>query len=550
MRGFAIWMVMQGRTRGWGRVGAAYSSGRGAPPSADRRGPGQTPPPRASGPKIFTREGARKNLGISEQENPLLAFIERYGPPAGDFGPERMAEEIFGFKLDPWQIEVCRDFARGERRISIAACHGPGKTFVASILVVNHLLCRFPQKTVATAPSKNQLENALVAEVITRFRSLPPVLQDLFEVKKNRIELKMAPEESFFTASTARAESPEALQGVHSEHVFLLADEASGVPEQIFQSAQGSMSGHNATTLLLSNPTRGSGYFFDTFHRAKEQWKCYRISAFDSSRVSDKYVQGIANAYGEDSNVYRIRVLGLFPKADDDTVIPLYLVESARNRDIVPRKGTERVWGLDVARFGDDTTALVIRDSMRVLPEISTWKHADLMQTSGRVKALWDETPYEERPTWILVDSIGLGGGVVDRLRELALPVRGVNVSEAASVSEKYINLRAELWFKAREWLSSLDHTLPTCEGGCARDCVHNLLQSELTAPRFEYTSSGKIKVESKAEMKARGLKSPDVADAFVLTFAAEPAGLIHGRDRKWGARSWNEPVRRGRAMV
>ena len=484
------------------------------------------------------------------EQNPLVAFIERYGPPAGEVGPERMAEEIFGTTLDPWQISVCRDFGRGERKISIAACHGPGKTFVASLLVVNQMLTRFPQKAVATAPSRNQLENALVAEVTTRFRQLPAALQELFEVKKNRIELRAAPEESFFTASTARAESPEALQGVHSEHVLLIADEASGVPEAIFQSAQGSMSGHNATTLLLSNPTRGSGYFFETFHRGKENWKTYTISAFDSSRVSDAYVKEIRDTYGEDSNVYRIRVLGLFPKADDDTIIPWDFVESARTRAIELRKGLERVWGLDVARYGDDANALAIRDSMHVFPELETWKGYDLMKTAGRVKAKWDETPPHERPQWILVDVIGLGAGVVDRLRELGLPVRGVNVSEQAAFNERYVNLRAELWFKTREWLSTRDHVLPRCEGGCPRECIHDTLASELTTPRFFYTSSGKIQVESKEEMKKRGLKSPNVADAVVLTFASDPAGLIHGREKRWGSTSWNQPLKRGRSMV
>src|SRR5690606_28204078 len=108
---------------------------------------------------------------------------------------------------------------------------------------------------------------------------------------------------------------------------------------------------------------------------------------------------------------YRIRVLGEFPMADDDTVIPYSLIVASRNRDIVPRDDTGRLWGLDVARYGGDSNALVIRDSMRVHPEIRVWEGVDLMQTTGRVKALWDETPAHERPAWILVDVIGLGAG-------------------------------------------------------------------------------------------------------------------------------------------
>lgn len=488
---------------------------------------------------------------MSEQSNAYLEFLERYGPPAGEDGPVLMATEVFGVTLDDWQIRTLRAYGRGERGISIRACHGPGKTFIAAVMVWHQLITRYPQKTVVTAPSRAQLEDALVAEVMSLYKKLPPLLQDLYETKQNRIELKAAPDDSFFSARTARAETPEALQGVHSEHVLLIADEASGVPEKIFEAADGSMSGHNATTVLLSNPTRSSGFFFDTHHKLKHEWFTMHVGFMDSSRVSKTWAASKAAHWGEDSNAYRIRVLGEFPTADDDTIIPFELVESARKRDIVLREGLNRVWGLDVARFGDDANALVIRDGMSVHPEIEEWGGVDLMKTAGRVKAKWDALPVHERPEWILVDVIGLGAGVVDRLRELNLPVRGVNVSETASAEEKYRNLRTELWFKAREWLETRDHKLPTCEGGCGRDCLHEKLASELTVPRYDYTSGGKVAAEAKSEMKKRGHKSPNVAEAFILTFAAEPAGLIHGtRDSRGWRTPWNEPIKRNRVMV
>jgi phage terminase large subunit len=391
-----------------------------------------------------------------------------------------------------------------------------------------------------------------VSEVLKWFGRLPAPLQSLYEAKKNRIELREAPDESFFSARTAREENPEALQGIHSDHVLLIADEASGVPEAIYEAAVGSMSGHSATTVLASNPVRTSGLFFDTHNRLKHQWFTVHVSAFDSSRVSEDFVREVAETYGERSNAYRIRVLGEFPLADADTIIPYELLESARLRDIVVRPDLREVWGLDVARFGDDSNALVRRNKLAVLPDIRVWSGADLMQTAGKVKALYDSLEPSRRPDEILVDVIGLGAGVVDRLRELSLPVRGVNVSETASMSEQYRNLRTELWFKAKEWLQARDRALPRCTDACARNCVHEQLVAELALLRFGYTSTGKLAAEAKSEVKKRGFDSPNIADAFCLTFAGEPAALLHGSknaNTNWGS-NWSRPISRGLKVV
>jgi phage terminase large subunit len=139
---------------------------------------------------------------------------------------------------------------------------------------------------------------------------------------------------------------------------MLVADEASGVPEQVFEAAAGSMSGHNAVTLLLGNPVRSSGFFYDTHTRLADEWTTFQVSCTDSPRVSDEYVKEMAMRYGEESNVYRIRVVGEFPKGDDDTVIAMDLLESALNRDVAPSEYAPMIWGLDVARFGRDRSAM------------------------------------------------------------------------------------------------------------------------------------------------------------------------------------------------
>jgi len=134
------------------------------------------------------------------------------------------------------------------------------------------------------------------------------------------------------------------------------------------------------------------------------------------------------------------------------------------------------------------------------------------------------------------VDSIGLGAGVVDRLQELGLPVRGINVSESSSMTGTFLNSRAELWYACRDWFFKRDVTIPKDE----------TLVSELTTPRYQYSSSGKIQVESKDSIRKRGLPSPDVADALVLTFASNAASALHGRSNH----SWKKPIKRGLRLV
>jgi hypothetical protein len=214
--------------------------------------------------------------------------------------------------------------------------------------------------------------------------------------------------------------------------------------------------------------------------------------------------------YGEDSNVYRVRVLGEFPLEEDSVLVPLHLCEAAVGRDVALQRFAP-VWGLDVARFGSDDSALCKRRGNRILAPVTVWRHRDLMQISGLLLREYEDADDEDKPSEILIDSIGLGAGVLDRCRELALPVRGVNVGESpATEGGKYARLRDELWWRTREWFASREVSMPDD----AR------LIGELTSVQYKFTSAGKLEVESKDSLRKRGLKSPDVADALVLTFA------------------------------
>ena len=468
---------------------------------------------------------------MSTKENPFRSFLARYHQD-----PIAFVKNVLHCQPDEWQEELLTAIQSGERKISVRSGHGVGKSTAASWAMLYFILFRYPVKVVVTAPTSSQLYDALFAELKRWIGVLPDPLKQILEVKSDRVSHKAAPSSAFISCRTSRAETPEALQGVHSENVLLICDEASAIPESVFEAAAGSMSGENATTVLLGNPTRSSGFFFDTHHRQACQWFTRKVSCADSPRVSADYISEMASRYGEESNSFRVRCLGEFPQHDDDTAIPLELVESAQKREVTILEEEPIIWGLDVARFGSAKSVLCKRQGRKILA-LTAWKNLDLMQLSGAIVAEFESLHPRLQPQRICIDSIGVGGGVVDRLRELGLPAIGINTSEAPALRQTYLNLRAELWFKLKSWLEARDCSIP----------ANDDLLAELVAVKYKYTSTGKLQLESKSDMQKRGLPSPDHGDAVCLTFAVEAATVMHGGSL---SSNWNQPVRRNLAIT
>ena len=427
--------------------------------------------------------------------------------------PEDFVTQALGATPQPWQHEALRALVEHDR-VSVRSCHGVGKSALDSWAILWFMCTHYPCKLGAIAPTQHQLQDVLFSELGLWHGKLPPPLRDQFVIRNSAQELRFynreRPAESFCAGRTGRKENPEALQGFHSENMMMILDEASGIDDILFQVGEGALSTPGAKILMTSNPTRTSGYFFDSHHRMRDQWYCMKVSHEDSEFVTDTYVANMKLQYGEDSNVYRVRVLGEFPSSDDDTVIPLDLVEAATTRNIERVADIRPVWGLDVARYGNCRTALAKRQGNSLIEPVKSWHKRDLMEVAGIVQAEYEDTPSDQVPAEILVDSVGLGAGVVDRLREMALPVRGVQAGERASGRDRFSNLKAELWWRARDWFDTREVTMPNDDA----------LIGQLVSVRYKYLSTGKIQIESKEDMMKRGVKSPDEADAFVLTFA------------------------------
>jgi phage terminase large subunit len=431
-----------------------------------------------------------------------------------EIGPAEFAREVLGAEPTDQQLEAGRAIV-AKRRVSIRSGHGTGKSAFMAWCVIWFVACHFPCKVPATAPTGHQLSDILWAEIAKWHRvcceRLPAVGAEL-DWTAERFFRKNSPSEAFAVARTSRPEKPEALQGFHSENLLFLIDEASGVADNVFEVAEGALSTEGAFVVMAANPTRQSGYFFDSHHRMRAHWAPLHWNGEDSPLVSKSYVEQMAKKYGRHSPIFKVRVLGNFVDAADG-VISLELCELAKVRDVEVNTNAPIIWGVDVARFGDDSSAICKRRGNHQLAPVREWWGKDTMQTTGIVKQEWDKTPESERPKAINVDVIGIGAGVVDRLKEMQLPVVGVNVAESEAQrtqgDESFNRLRDELWWLGREWLERRDCRLADDEETIG----------ELTTPTYKFLSNGKIQVETKDELRKRGVKSPNRADAFLLTF-------------------------------
>ncbi|MGB0593303.1 MAG: hypothetical protein ACPGIF_03495 [Flavobacteriales bacterium] len=471
------------------------------------------------------------SMNIKDDPYNFVKFTFPWGvkdTPLEDFeGPRKWQEKILR--------EITTHIQRNQRldmpemfRLAVASGRGIGKSALVAWLILWMLSTRLGSTIIVTANTEQQLRSRTWAELgkwLTLainshwFSKTATTIKPAqwFEEALIR-DLKIDTGYYYAQAQLWSEENPDAFAGIHSNYgVCLIMDEASGIPSPIYSVSEGFFSEPTKDRywFCFSNPRRNTGPFYDCFNSNRQFWRTEQIDSRNVEGTDKELFQRMIEQYGEDSTVSRVEVMGEFPRADDDTVIPMELVRAAVERDVALTAGEPILWGLDVARFGGDNSALCVRQGNTVL-DIETFGSMDLMQLCGVVKNKYDDCTVIERPQEILVDVIGLGAGVVDRLREQNLPVRGVNVSEAPSTKKNYLNLRAELWFSIKDWLAGRDCRIPNDDE----------LVAELASPSYKYTSTGKIKIESKEEMKRRGLKSPDKADALALTMAGSAASF------------------------
>jgi len=426
-----------------------------------------------------------------------------------------------------WQREVLtelRDHIRANNgqvdfntfRMATSSGRGIGKSALVSWLVIWMLTTRIGSTTIVSANSEAQLRSVTWAE-ITKWLSMA-LNSHWFEVSATRVlpakwiaelverDLKLGTRYWGVEGRLWSAENPDAYAGVHNfAGVMLVFDEASGIDDGIWSVASGFFTENtpNRFWLAFSNPRRNSGYFYECFNSKREFWRTKTVDARSVEGTDKAVYQQIIDEYGPDSSAAHVEVYGEFPNASDDQFIGTLLVDEAMARAPSKDPSAPIVVGVDPARFGADATVIAIRQGRDILA-IRRFRGDDTMEVVGRVI----DVITEFSPQLVVIDEGGLGAGVVDRLKEQRYKIRGVNFGNKSVKPLMYGNKRAEMWGAMKEWLKTA--SIPK----------DRFLRSDLTGPMMKPDSKGTIFLESKKDMKSRGLASPDAADAIAITFA------------------------------
>lgn len=475
------------------------------------------------------------NREVIEKANKDLAFwLKRWANY-----PLAYAIECCGVIPSHQQAQILMALPK-YRFVAVRSGHGIGKSFLIGLLVNWYLdtqkvvgkSCRIP----ITGSSFDQLRDVILPAISNMNSMKWDILSKNYCLTSDSFYHKDEPENWFASLRTARAENPTALQGFHE--CFFIIEEAFGVPEPIFQVARGAMGDPGSFGLMVGNPTSNSGYAYNTFHSKTTPWHCMHFSSADSlasEEYSYKYVDPLGDIheikthgrqtiqwvndmkaeYGEQSNTFKVRVLGEFASLSADVVIDgkyLANVSSGNYIDSADQDKRKKVMGVDVARSGDDDTAICIRQGRKVL-WVESWHGADLFETRQRVEARYKEFGCD----CCLIDTIGVGAGVYDEMRiNPRFNVREVVVSNSApeDTDAACVRLRDYLWWKGRKFFK--DYKASFSMDG--RQDEWDGLKNELCIPTYKFNEKGKVKVESKDELKKRGVRSPNRADAFLMT--------------------------------
>lgn len=450
-------------------------------------------------------------------------------------------EDVLGMRPAEWQNEVGTSLMKN-KRTAVSSGHGIGKTGLAAAAIHWFLATRPRPAIIATANTENQLKGKLwreLAKLNTHAKN-----KEWFDWKSQSFTM--------FGDVTSQAialpwsdSNPEAFQGTHEDHVLGVFDEASSIPRSIFNAFAGAMSTAGARWLCVGNPTSAEGYFYDSCHgklkalrvgdESRGLWKSFIVGCARSPFVDKSYIEDMARQHGVDSDEYRIRVLGLPPRQSSSQFFNLKLVQDAMTRELEMFSRWPLIIGADVGR-GDRSVLFprrgrVALDRVEIIDGSRTTDFA--RRIVEEIKTYRGEFGLEAQ---IVLEELGMGVGVVETLEDMGYDENtwGVNTGDVARIPDLYTNLRCEMNAMLKDWLEG-NVMLPNCQP---------LIDDMGNIRRKPDGGNGRLKLETKDEMRKRGVPSPDVLDALALTFAVDFDLLPEKRDA-W-ADAWKESAGAG----
>lgn len=428
--------------------------------------------------------------------------------------PDQFVREVFGATPDPWQDEVLKIFPTTQR-IAMKASKGPGKSCIEAWLAWNFLLTRPDAKIAATSISGDNLRDGLWAEM-AKWRDKSPLLKEMFVWQKERIFSKQRPETWFMSARNwSKSADPSSLgntlAGLHADYIMFVLDESGGLPDAIMASAEAALASCKEGHIIQAgNPTHREGPLYRACTSSREQWHVVSITSDPddpkrSPRVPVQWAQEQIKMFGRDNPWVLVNVFGQFPPSSLNALIGPEEVQTAVNRRYREPdfKHFPMVLGVDVARFGDDSSIIFPRQGLQ---SFSPFQYRNLNGTEGAEITVrkWNELQADG----VFIDNTGgFGASWIDNLMRLGKDPIGIHFSETSS-NKQYFNKRAEMAFLLVEWIK---------RGGAIPDILE--LKKALTSTTYTFHGE-KLILEPKADVKAKLGYSPDHMDALMLTFA------------------------------
>lgn len=417
--------------------------------------------------------------------------LEEWDGP--DWWHREVFQEIKEYLEGPETMPLC---------IAVASGHGAAKTADVAWLINWFMSCRAHPQVVCTANTETQLNTKTWRE-LAKWHKLA-ANRDWFEWTATSFYLKAHPETWKANAIPWSENNTEAFAGTHEDSVLVVFDEASKISDRIWEVTDGVFTTKKNIWLVFGNGTRNVGRFYDCFNKNKARWRTWNIDSRTCKAANKEYLERLVEQYGgEDSDQSRVRVRGLFPRTATRQLISTEAVEKCQKHTAEAWEYQPKVMGVDIARFGENSSTICIRQGRKVFPIIVLPK-MDLMQTAQHVA----EAIKKERPVQTFIDGSGIGAGVVDRLRQLNFSVVDVNGGNS-SINPRFLNKRAEMWWEMKEAIEGLIE-LP----------AGTRLKEELTCVEYDYTDKGRIRLDRKSDIMETHGFSPDEADSLAYTYA------------------------------
>lgn len=404
-------------------------------------------------------------------------------------------------------------------RKAIASGRGIGKSALVSMIIIWMLSTRIGSSVIVSANSEAQLRTVTWGE-LSKWVSMA-INAHWWDISATRlspkkwmtelVEQQLQKGTRYWGAEGKlwSEENPDSYAGAHNhDGMLVIFDEASGIPGSIWSVANGYFTENirDRFWLAFSNPRRSEGYFYECFNKRRNFWNTEKIDSRSVEGTDKNLYQQIMDEYGPDSDEAYIEVYGEFPRQGDDYFMPTYLVDDAIEREVEIDESQPIIMGIDPGSGSPDSTGVYVRQGGVTLG-IRRYKESNPMRLTGLIV---DDIEHF-KPKYITIDMGGLGWGIHGRLNELGHKVTGINFGWKAKNPVLWGNTRAEIWGQMREWLEY---------GALPNDTK---LRSDLLGVKKAPNSNGIMFLESKKDMRKRGLNSPDTADALALTFAIKP---------------------------